>query len=336
MLRTFVVAVWLFAFSSFSLANDAAAAVGAGGLQLRREASISMEKETLTITSPKGEYGTVNVKYEFLNLSDQDIETEVAFPLPPEGAEDQSDHTTVTDFRVLVEGQEIPFETDYKAILKGRDVTQVLRDLKLDLPDFGGFDWTEGSAAQIHQLPAADRARLVRAGLIEKNQDFPLWQLLTTYHWRQKFPAHSVVHVEHEYRPISGRSNLAIGQVERAMRHQKVKDINGNYGLLSLFCVNNETVRRLRADVVAKYGTDPKHDWESVGVGWIDYILTTANSWHGPIKDFELIIKTDPGWHLASCFDPSIAATTDTTMRLHFNNYTPTKELSIGFLYSMF
>ncbi len=314
-------------------ANDQAAARGAGGLQLRREANISMEKETLTITFPaENDEGHVNVKYEFLNLSNNDIDTEVAFPLPPAGA---WDNTRVANFRLLVDGKAVPYETDYKAIFKGKDVTGLLQDLKIDLPSYAGYEIGDGSAPGIRSLSPENKRKLRRAGLTDKS-DLPLWDLVITFHWSQVFPARAVVHVEHDYQPAQGRTTLSIGQVERAMRHRKVDDINGNYNVLDELCVNTETVRRLREDVSAHHGSDPKYDWESVGVEWIDYILTTAKSWHGPIKDFELIIKTDPKWHFASCFEPSISATSDTTLRLHFNNYIPSKELSIGFLYASY
>jgi len=60
------------------LGNDSAASRAIGGIQLRREANISMEKERLTISEAK-----VTVEYEFLNQTDKNITTEVAFPIPP-------------------------------------------------------------------------------------------------------------------------------------------------------------------------------------------------------------------------------------------------------------
>ena len=44
------------------LGNDSAASTAVGGIQLRREQDISMEKERLTISETK-----VTVEYEFLN-----------------------------------------------------------------------------------------------------------------------------------------------------------------------------------------------------------------------------------------------------------------------------
>jgi hypothetical protein len=48
-----------------ALGNDSAASVAVGGIQLKREARISMEKERLTISSER-----VTVEYEFLNMFD--------------------------------------------------------------------------------------------------------------------------------------------------------------------------------------------------------------------------------------------------------------------------
>jgi Domain of unknown function (DUF4424) len=58
--------------------DDGAASVAAGGIVLRKESRISMEKERLTVGARK-----VTVEFDFLNESDQDITTEVAFPIPP-------------------------------------------------------------------------------------------------------------------------------------------------------------------------------------------------------------------------------------------------------------
>lgn len=70
----FAFTIWM---ASPTLANDSAASVGVGGIQLTREARISMEKERLTIGRDK-----VTVEYEFLNQTSQDITTEVAFSGP--------------------------------------------------------------------------------------------------------------------------------------------------------------------------------------------------------------------------------------------------------------
>ena len=60
------------------LADDSAASIAAGGLVPRRETRIVMAKEVLRISDKK-----VVVDYDFRNDTDEDVTTEVAFPIPP-------------------------------------------------------------------------------------------------------------------------------------------------------------------------------------------------------------------------------------------------------------
>ncbi|PYS56699.1 MAG: hypothetical protein DMF76_24235 [Acidobacteria bacterium] len=75
-------------------------------------ATISMEKERLSISEKK-----VTVEYEFLNNTDKDVTTEIAFPVPPydETYLDASFNKRIDDFRVWVEGRETKFQTEVKA-----------------------------------------------------------------------------------------------------------------------------------------------------------------------------------------------------------------------------
>ena len=58
-------------------ADDGAASIAAGGIVMVREPRITMQNEVLRISGSK-----VRVDYEFLNDTDKDITTEVAFPVP--------------------------------------------------------------------------------------------------------------------------------------------------------------------------------------------------------------------------------------------------------------
>jgi len=60
--------------------DDSAASIAPGGLVARRERRIVMAKKVLRISPEK-----VVVDYDFRNDTDQDVTTEVAFPIPPYG-----------------------------------------------------------------------------------------------------------------------------------------------------------------------------------------------------------------------------------------------------------
>lgn len=105
---------------SFSLpamvsANDAVAALGAGGIVLGKTDDIVMEKEDLFISEDK-----IRVSYIFRNTSDHDIKTRVAFPVPEFPAEPEQDLGLDVDsrnpmhFSVSVNGKAKDFDTEIK------------------------------------------------------------------------------------------------------------------------------------------------------------------------------------------------------------------------------
>ena len=60
-----------------ALANDSTAELGTGGLILSRTDAVRMVKEDLFISEEK-----VTVDYVFRNVTDADVSTIVAFPMP--------------------------------------------------------------------------------------------------------------------------------------------------------------------------------------------------------------------------------------------------------------
>jgi hypothetical protein len=118
-----------------ALGNDGAASSGAGGIQLRHEANISMEKERLTISESK-----VTVEYEFLNDTDKDITTEVAFPIPPydNSPDNPGGIPDFNDFHLWVDGKELKYSTDVRAKLNGKDYIDILNPLGVDIASFDG------------------------------------------------------------------------------------------------------------------------------------------------------------------------------------------------------
>jgi len=168
--------------------NDSAASTAIGGIQLRREANISMEKERLTISEAK-----VTVEYEFLNQTDKSITTVVAFPIPPYyyGFLDAGGPRDFGDFRLWVEGKELKFNTEVKAKLREKDYTDLLKRLGIDIASFGHFDIDrEGEpTGQITKLSKGSRDQLLHLGLIsgpnENPPGMPAWNVVKTYYWTQ-------------------------------------------------------------------------------------------------------------------------------------------------------
>jgi len=218
-------ALTLFPFPTVTFADDAAASVPAGGIQLRQELRISMERERLTIGEKK-----VTVEYEFLNLTDQDITTEVAFPAPAFGVFDTDcgPRSTFDDFRVWIDRKEMKYEIEDRALVAGTNYTEVLHKLKIEVGSFGAYWGPPGkcdgsSTFQVNPLSPEQKSELVRLGLIDKD-DVPRWTVVRIFHWPETFPAHRAIHVRHEYTPVAGYQYVSLADLDPAANEQKIAE----------------------------------------------------------------------------------------------------------------
>jgi|SRR5271169_753963 len=90
-----------------------------------------MAKEVLQISSSK-----VIVDYDFRNDGDQDITTEVAFPIPDYdlAMEDRKPaEQGFDDFRLFIDGVPTAVRVDARAFSKDTDYTQLLSSMHIEL-----------------------------------------------------------------------------------------------------------------------------------------------------------------------------------------------------------
>ncbi len=302
--------------------NDGAASTAAGGIQLKKEARISMEKERLFI----GEK-TISVEYEFLNQTDRDVSTEVAFPIPPydyAGIFNGGDNARpIEHFRVWVEGREVAYQSEVKAMLKGIDYSAPLRQLGIDVVSLGHFDDASGDepfARDFRKLSKLQQNELRRIGLFDEY--FPQWTVVMTHHWQQNFPANKILHVRHEYSPAIGEEATVLDDLIK--KHTEKRHLV----TFAQWCIVPTLQKTLEASM---------HRTESSFVKWVDYILTTANTWKTPIKQFELIVerpKADTSakyYYVSFCWDGQILQMDPDHFVVRASNFVPKRELSIAF-----
>jgi hypothetical protein len=304
------------------LANDGSAqATPAGGIQLVREARISMEKERLAISRD-----LITVEYEFLNTTSHDITTEVAFPVPEYDIHSMftAGPSDLEGWHVWVENKELKYQTETKAFLNGADFTSVLRSLSIDIGSFGHWDADVNGrvTGEVSRLPRRRQEELVRAGLLK--DDLPLWSVRKTYHWQQLFPANKTLHVRHEYKPELGLEHLD----EDTLRGKKAED----FVKLADVCVDAP----VRKALIAVVPNDNGFAEGSVEGEWIDYILTTANTWKTPIREFELLIerpkpKGNEHYLVSLCWEGKVEKRGVDTFAARATNFTPKHELRVMF-----
>jgi hypothetical protein len=329
------------------LADDSAAAIAAGGLVPRHETRIVMAREVLRISPKK-----VVVDYDFRNDTDEDVTTEVAFPVPAyenERAEGDVAEQSFKSFRLWVDEKPASFESESTATLKGKDVTAILRANRIDIPTLGhlvevmdGQHLEQMITRDFEKLPKPPKARLVKAGLFDKDgSGFALWTVHLQYHWTQTFPAHSTVHIRHEYAPAVGFSELPVnalqGPAHPAINQKVPFKWTGNSvpELVASFCPEPEFLHELTSRI--SRNPDPE-ERGAIYPYWVDFILTTANTWQQPIGDFTLIIERpapEDGkqrW-ISFCApeDGKVERLDADHFQVHLTNFVPTSELHIGF-----
>lgn len=219
-------------------ADDGAASIAAGGIVMKRESRIVMAKEVLKISEDK-----VVVDYDFRNDSNQDVTTEVAFPIPPysfdpDGADPKD--AGFDDFKLWVDGRPAQYKREVRAVIGKNDATSILNQLHIDIASLGQYHWRSNGGPifpDIARLGNSDRSRLTSLKLIDEDAA-PLWTVQKKYYWSQTFPAHRTVHIRHEYTPVVGSSTQPDGVIPDSP-HQKSRIPNWRHFVQQSPCWTN-------------------------------------------------------------------------------------------------
>jgi hypothetical protein len=298
-------------------ANDTLAMLGAGGLVPVKTSTIIMESADLEVSVHQ-----IKVRYVFRNDSEREAIATVAFPLPEldsgiienEPIDLPSPQPlNFVDFHVTVNGKAAPTQVEARAFKDKREITPDL--LSLGLP-VSPLDTRIRDLFMI--LSVSDRQRLLKRELMvgcssAKEECWPWWQAQVQYYWTQRFPAKSVVRVEHVYRPIVGGSYIG----QRDDGEWSVKPYCGGVDALA-------AIKKAEA----LHPVTPESD-TVLAERRIQYILTTANNWNGPIRNFRLSVVSDsPEDIVATCL-PGVTRTAPTRYELARSNFRPDRELDV-------
>ena len=335
------------------LADDSAAAIAAGGLVPRRETRIVMAKEVLRISLKK-----IVVDYDFRNDTDQDVTTEVAFPIPPYANEFADgpalEEQSFQSFKLWVNGKPVNYESEATATLDGKDVTSILKANHIDIPTFGHFvDKVDSTHQEVidspdfNRLSKSTRDQLVKTKIFEVDgAPWGKWTVHLQYHWTQTFPAHTTVHIRHEYSPVVGFTQVTFTTVEDFLAHfttgLSADSSQDEVKLLAGFCADRPFLSRLSRQLRESYSQAKTADERFyTGIGypnWVDFILTTANTWQQPIEDFTIIIERpttvqDRKTLISFCspMNGKVEKLDADHVQVRLTDFIPASELHIGF-----
>ncbi len=306
-------------FAPDARANDSVAGLGVGGLVLKRTDGVRMVSEDLYVSPHR-----IRVKYRFRPVEENPLETLVAFPLPPIPVSNTDDTVNVPEpparnplnvvrFRIRVNGRNIRPLVAVRAFTDREDITELLARHGI-----APYDWPDAEAFErkLRRLPAEARKRLEKAGAIRwPAPDYMEygWKLQITYFWRQKFPAGRDTVVEHGYTPITG-----------GFFYDPAHD-EGD--AIKRYCIDSATMRGIRR-MIRRQGPDRP----LLMATQVDYVLTTANTWAGPIGRFRLVIdKERPDSIVTLCWK-GLRKISPTRFESVKRNFRPRKDLEILFL----
>ena len=307
-------AIALLALPAVLFSNDTLMTLGAGGLVPAKSSAISIESEDLEISAR-----LIKVKYVFRNHTASAIEGIVAFPLPAINGGDvehvpmsipSKDPVNFVDFRITAGGKAIQPNVAAKAFAKDRDITERLRGLRIPVSVID-----KGLGAAIQRVPASERKRLQDEELIvcEDHGCWATWESRVRFWWRQHFPAGATVAIEHTYRPVVGGAYIVYG--------------NDGAETIKPYCGGADAL----AQIAAQKKAHPPKDLDDIALyeNRIQYILTTANNWSGPIRKFRLSVVTEsPDDIVASCA-PGLQRVAPGRYEAFRTGFRPEKELDV-------
>jgi hypothetical protein len=308
-------------------ADDGAASIGVGGIILmKREPRIVMAREVLNISDAQ-----VVVDYDFRNDSSADITTEVAFPIPdyvddPDGP--RADLAGFDDFKLFVNGIPTSFKTEVRAFTKRGEITSMLKAYGIDAASFAHeHPGKDGNPVnELRRLSRKQLQELDSLRAIESLDDLePDWSVRKKYHWFQTFPAHATTHIRHEYTPVLGNSNTIGDPKDMKNRHPDEE--------YASVCPDKSLQNTL-----AKIWNQPRSpdDVSPLWISYVDFILTTANTWKTPIEDFTLNVERphDPKYvfYVSFCWDGPVTRIDADHFTSHVVGLLPKKELRVGYI----
>ncbi len=309
------------------LANDTSGYVlPTGGVVFERQDGIQMQVEALYIRPEQ-----IEVNYIFRNTTDKDITTQVFFPLPPISAvsdfygyyEDAKHHF---NFNLWINGKKTDYQTHFTLEQNKREVPAVALQLwktPEETLDFRQFH------ERVSAMPEADRQTLVDGNYLKwdwtfvenpqtnkweegegwtiEDGDDKMWQKLISYSWQQTFPAGKTVSVRHTYVPTAMTANIGIPFSKCIdAESQKYRDF--------VFIPENERT----------------YSWNHLDAqDYVEYILTTANNWQGPIENFNLLVESP--LKSVGCFDGE-AFYGGQYFAVNRSHYTPEWDISVDFI----
>ncbi|KQC08634.1 MAG: hypothetical protein APR62_04315 [Smithella sp. SDB] len=338
-MRTFwavIITIVLITICGFAHADDSTARVGAGGITFLKSTDIRMLQEILKIST-----SNIYVRYRFINESNEDILTTVAFPLPPYGwnpglSAGDENNKPLESFSILIDGQAIKTVKTRRAVLankhsiaKNKTAKKIInRDITEDLKAAGlsetqifksfGDVFIDSKGLIQNGLNKQQETKLKAIGVLDGN--WPKWEVAEMVHWEQLFPAKKEIEIEHKYKPFVG---IRYTSTHKGSPFEYI-------GKNDEVCLTKKTLTEINQK--AQKLIDKNKSSVTIYLKEVEFILGTGRNWKGPIGDFILSIEKDsPDQIFSTCFPGKSKIINQTTIEYGQMNYIPQDKLVVYF-----
>ena len=306
-----------------ALANDSSAELATGGLVFVKNRDVEMLAEDLFISTKE-----IRVRYKFLNKSNADVTTLVAFPLPDITLDfsdtaievPTDDPVNLFGFTATVEGQVVHANVEQKAYVQNSDQTGILTRMRIPLAPH-----LEATLKALARLPATDKDQLKRLGLVRifvggsEETLSPLWTLKTNFYWEQRFSAGRETVIEHRYKPSVG-STVGIREYQKKENFREYQ---------RKYCMEPSFLRAVERPTGGSAGSSAFIEHR------IEYILKTGANWAGPIRDFRLVVDKGKTTNFVSFCADRVRKIGPTQFEIHATNYIPAENFYVLILERM-
>ncbi len=288
-------------------ADDSAVEVTPKGLKFKASKHIIVQREDLSVSLDR-----VTVSMTFKNLSDSDIVTDVAFPIPSYGYSEDYKYTGAPDFgdfSVEVNGKSIPHQTEVRAYANGKECTRILNKYHVSISDFERYNPSDSVPSYFTRLPRDGQELFIKERLVDTSAPYPIgfpkWTVSIKYFWRQVFPANDTVTIRHQYKPVSGYTPFSPVDLGNEL------------------CLSRHAKRIINAAFEKREGTG--------GMCWVSYVLKSALNWKHPIQRFHLIIDGSDSRLVSTCFKAKFKELSENRLELSVDNYVPESNIKVFF-----
>jgi len=320
-----------------AVANDGVAALRGGGLVFEKTDQIQMVSEKLRISPEK-----IDVDYVFRNTSDDDVTLTVAFPLPRLGLQEDLGGYRGGDLATLSEKRDLNF-VRFQTLVDGKAVAAapIVRVFNPDGKDVTD-DLKELGVSFFDQEPVKDPSlgkKLEALGVAEEGRDFNdrnvywnNWTVDVTYSWQQTFPAGKDIRVHHTYHPVSGGAAVGFCDVSHDVGDVSPEEVGEAW--VTEGCPDKAFYTAFRK-LIREQKPREQDGWllSCLPSRTIAYILTTAQTWAGPIGEFELVLDKGKSALLSTCPLPGLELKPQGRLFVaKAVNYVPTRDLEILFI----